>query len=299
MSVARLPRKTREIHSHHFDSTIWNEFKFRDDDVIVATYAKCGTTWTQQIVGQILYRGREDVPVPELSPWLDLRFPPKEIKLEALEAQTDRRFVKTHLPVDALVFSPRVKYLYVARDGRDVVWSLYNHHLNANEAWYGALNDTPGLVGPRIGKPTGDIVQYFREWLMWNGYPFWPMWENVRGWWAIRDLPNVHLVHFANLKKDLAGEMKKIANFLDVPISEKQWGPIVEHCGFDYMKHHADKSAPLGGALWEGGAETFINKGTNGRWRDVLPEADSRAYEQRAREELGDACARWLATGED
>jgi aryl sulfotransferase len=292
------PRKAREMHSHHFDSTIWNDFKFRDDDVIVATYAKCGTTWTQQIVGQILYRGREDVPVPELSPWLDLRFPPKEMKLEALEAQTDRRFVKTHLPVDALVFSPRAKYLYVARDGRDVVWSLYNHHLNANEAWYGALNDTPGRVGPRIEKPTGDIVQYFREWMMWNGYPFWPMWENVRGWWAIRDLPNVHLVHFANLKNDLGGEMRRIAKFLDVPIAEKDWAPIVAHCGFDYMKKHADKSAPLGGALWDGGAETFINKGTNGRWHDVLPAEDSLAYEKRAREELGDACARWLATGE-
>ncbi len=298
MSQAGLPRKTREMHSHHFDSTIWNDFKFRDDDVIVSTYAKSGTTWTQQIVGQILYRGKEDIPVPELSPWLDLRFPPKEMKLEALEAQTARRFVKTHLPVDALVFSPRAKYIYIGRDGRDVVWSLYNHHVNANAAWYGALNDTPDRVGPRMEKPAGDVVQYFRDWLMWDGYPFWPFWENVRGWWAIKDLPNVYHVHFANLKKDLPGEMKKIAKFLDVPIAEKEWGPIVEHCTFDYMKKHADKSAPLGGVLWEGGAETFINKGTNGRWHDVLPAEDSRAYEDRARKELGDACARWLATGE-
>ena len=38
------PRKTRELHSHHFDSTIWNDFKFRDDDIIIGTYAKSGTT---------------------------------------------------------------------------------------------------------------------------------------------------------------------------------------------------------------------------------------------------------------
>ena len=52
---------------------------------------------------------------------------------------------------------------------------------------------------------------------------------------------------------------------------------------------------PLGGVLWEGGAETFIHKGTNGRWRDELPRELSRAYEQRAVDELGADCARWLA----
>jgi hypothetical protein len=34
------PRKTRELHSHHFDSTVWNDFRFRPDDVVTATYAK-------------------------------------------------------------------------------------------------------------------------------------------------------------------------------------------------------------------------------------------------------------------
>ena len=39
------PQKTRELYNHHFDSTIWNEFQFRDDDIVIATYAKAGTTW--------------------------------------------------------------------------------------------------------------------------------------------------------------------------------------------------------------------------------------------------------------
>lgn len=43
-----LPRKSREFQNHHFDSTIWNDFKFRDDDIIIATYAKSGTTWVQR-----------------------------------------------------------------------------------------------------------------------------------------------------------------------------------------------------------------------------------------------------------
>ncbi len=292
------PRKTREMHNHHFDSTIWNDFRFRDDDVVIATYAKSGTTWTQQIVAQLIFAGAEDVDVGEMSPWLDLRVPPKEIKLPAVEAQTHRRFLKTHLPVDALVFSPKAKYLYIGRDGRDVLFSMYNHHANANELFYKALNDTPGRVGPALGKPPASVRQYFQEWLEKDGHPFWPFWENVRSWWAIRHLPNVMLVHFADLKADMPGQIRRIAEFLEIEVDEARWPAILEHCSFDYMKAHAEKSAPLGGVLWNGGGKTFIHKGTNGRWTEALMASDSLAYEARARRELGEDCARWLATGE-
>jgi hypothetical protein len=82
MYTTPWPQKQRELHNHHFDSTIWNDFKFRDDDIVIATYGKSGTTWVQQIVAQLLFNGAEDVAVAELSPWLDLRVPPKEVKLE-------------------------------------------------------------------------------------------------------------------------------------------------------------------------------------------------------------------------
>ena len=95
------PAKTRELHNAHMDSTIWNRFRFRDDDVIVGTYAKSGTTWTQQIVGQLVFAGAPDVPIADISPWLDLRIMPPDT-MERLEAQTHRRIVKTHLPLDAL-----------------------------------------------------------------------------------------------------------------------------------------------------------------------------------------------------
>lgn len=298
MNKVAAPVKSREFHNHHFDSTMWNGFKFRDDDIIIATYAKSGTTWVQQIVGQLLFNGAEDVDVAEMSPWLDLRVPPREIKLPLVEAQTHRRFLKTHLPVDALVFSPQAKYLYVGRDGRDVLWSMYNHHANANAAWYEALNDSPGLVGPRIEPPPASIREYYHGWLDHNGFPFWPFWEHIQSWWDIRALPNVLLVHFANLKRDLPGEIRRVAEFLGTPIDAARWDAIETHCGFDYMKQHASKSAPLGGALWDGGAQTFINKGTNGRWREVLSADDIAKYERMAGESLSPACAHWLATGE-
>ena len=110
------PTKTRELHNHHFDSTIWNDFRFRGDDIVISTYAKSGTTWTQQIVAQMLFGPDPDLKVAEMSPWLDLRIPPKEVKLPIVEAQTHRRFLKTHLPLDALVLSPKAKYIYIGQE---------------------------------------------------------------------------------------------------------------------------------------------------------------------------------------
>jgi aryl sulfotransferase len=296
-ATPRLPVKTRELHNHHFDSTVWNGFRFRDDDIVIATYAKAGTTWTQQIIAQLLFADADQLPVADMSPWLDLRVPPNEVKLAALEAQTHRRFIKTHLPVDALVYSPRARYLYLARDGRDVVWSLYHHHANANALWYQALNDTPGRVGPPMEKPPASIQQYFLDWLDRDGHPFWPFWENVASWWAIRELPNLLLLHFAELRADLPGQMRRVAGFLDIAIDEKRFATMVEHCGFAWMKANATRSTPLGGAFWDGGAETFINRGTNGRWREVLTAEDNRRYEAMALEKLGAECAAWLASG--
>lgn len=295
-ATAFLPAKTRDIHNHHMDSTAWNRFTFRDDDIVISTYAKSGTTWMQQIVSQLIFGGTEDINVHEISPWIELRIIPPEA-LAALDRQAHRRFVKTHLPVEALVFSPKARYIYVGRDGRDMAWSLYNHYANANEHWYGALNNTPGRVGPALAPPPPTATEFFRQWLERDGHPFWSYWENVRSWWALRGLANVKLVHFNDMKRDLPGSIHEIAGFLGIEPDAKSFQKIVEHCSFDYMKANAETMAPLGGMLWEGGANTFINKGTNGRWKDALTPAEVRAYEQRALRELGDECAAWLAEG--
>ncbi len=296
-NIPAWPTKQREFHNHHFDSTIWNDFTFRDDDIVVGTYAKSGTTWTQQMLAQLLLGPDPELAVAEMSPWLDLRVPPKAVKLPMVEAQTNRRFLKTHLPVDALVYSPKAKYIYIGRDGRDVVWSMYNHHANANALWYEALNDTPGRVGPPIEVPPADVRQYFREWMDNDGHPFWPFWENVRTWWQIRELPNLLFIHFTDLKRDLPGEMRRIATFLDIDVPEASWPEILEYCSFDWMKQNATKSVPLGGAFWDAGAQVFINQGVNGRWTETLSAQECQEYEARAIAELGEDCAHWLANG--
>ncbi len=293
-----MPEKEREIHSNHFDSTIWNDFRFRDDDIIIATYGKSGTTWTQQIISQLIFNGKEGLEVAEMSPWMDLRVPPKEVKLDIVEKQNHRRFLKTHLPVDALVMSEKAKYLYIARDGRDVAWSWYNHHINANDQWYKALNDTPGLVGPPMQEVTVPIRDYFLQWLNEDGYPWWPYFSHIKSWWNVKNLPNVKIIHFANLKKDIKGQIREIADFFEIEVDDSKWDSIFYHCSFEYMKNNSERIVPLNGAFWDGGSKTFLNKGQNGRWEGVLSEEDNEKYLSMAENQLGNDCAHWLLTGE-
>src|SRR5215467_14601327 len=105
----------RQYRNHHLDSTRWDGFAPRDDDIVITTAYKAGTTWTQRIVAALVFDGE---PLPqtlgELSPWVDARFvEPVEPVLEKLDAQRHRRFLKSHLAADGLRYFPDAKYLVV------------------------------------------------------------------------------------------------------------------------------------------------------------------------------------------
>ena len=108
---------------------------------------------------------------------------------------------------------------------------------------------------------------------------FWPFWENVRTWWEFRDLPNILFVHFANLKRDMPGQMRRIAEFLEVSVDETRWETILEYCSFDWMKRHA-KSVPSGAP--SGRRRPGIHQQrVNGRWAETLTPEDVAEYEAR------------------
>jgi aryl sulfotransferase len=288
--------KRREILNRYLDSRPWNDFAFREGDVVIATYAKSGTTWMQQIVSQLVFNGAEDLDLHQLSPWIDLRTLPQEAR-DAVVVQTHRRFVKSHLPSDALVLSPLARYIYICRDGRDAAWSFHNHHYNMTDEVFARYNSGLPHDVPLIVRGTDDPYEFYRAWFTGNGHPIWPFWEHVRSWWNIRNQPNVMLIHFNDLKADLDGSIRRVARFLDISPDRQSFEVIKWHCTFEYMKAHAAGIAPRGGAAWKGGADTFIHKGTNGRWRDWLTAEDVAAYEQRAVSELGAECARWVSDG--
>ncbi|WZH48566.1 P-loop containing nucleoside triphosphate hydrolase protein [Fusarium acuminatum] len=296
----KLPQKTREVSNNHMDSRIWNDVKLRPDDIIISTFAKSGTTWMQQIVSQLLHQGDPTVPAGAVSPWVDLRIVPKEVMLGMVESQTNRRFMKSHLPVDSLPWDPKVKYIFIGRDGRDMVWSLHHHFYVATPAFYSFFENT-GYDGPPPQRPGENPRDMFIDLIEDDTRPSlgWPFWSHIRGWWEIRHQPNLMMIHFNDLKADLEGNIRKIAKFLDIPdMPEDKFKAAVEHCTFDWMKAHAALSAPPQAEVaWENGASDFVNKGCNKRWKDVLSEEDNKRYEEKAREELGEECANWLQNG--
>lgn len=283
------------------DSTAWDDFAFRPDDVLVVTYGKAGTSWMQAILAQLLLGIGSDAAAhpQEVSPWLDMRSSePVADRHAKLAAQTHRRFIKSHLALGALPYSPYPKYIYIARDARDLLWSMHNHHSHMLQEAFDVLNALPDRCGPRLAPPPADPVVYWREWMDGDGAPWWPFWSHTRSWWAARDRPNVLLLHYADMITDLPAVVRRIVAFLDIPqLTPAEMATVVDRCSFAYMREHASKVTPGGGRFFRGGGQSFIFKGTNGRWRGVLPDADVAAYEARVVAELGEDCARWLAEG--
>lgn len=295
MSATKIvwPRKTREIRNGMYDSTRWSGFEFRAGDILIDTFAKSGTNWMLQIVAQLLFDGDESRIGMGMGPQLEMTWFPLEAMLASARVQPGkRRFFRSHLPLDALPFDARVKYINVSRDPRDVVWSAHNHRANFTPVMLDVVKDLPGW--------DEDIRAYYLHWLEHDdglGLGETSFWEHAKGWWDARNVPNVLLVHFNNLKANLGGEIRRIAAFLDIPIDEAKWPAILEHCGFDYMRAAASRVEILNRNFKDGG-KTIINKGTNGRWKDVLSAEEIARCDEVAAERLTPECAHWLKTGE-
>jgi aryl sulfotransferase len=287
------------------DSTRWDWFEPRNDDIVIATSYKAGTTWTQAMVAHMLFPDG-DLPAgpAQLSPWLDMRILPLEFVLGSLDAQTHRRFIKTHLPLDGLRYDERIKYLYVARDARDVAMSLWNHYSNMTDETFVLFNALPGRVGPELPRPPADFHAFWREWMTrsvfeWesDGWPCWSHLSNVQSWWEHRDAPNIQLVHYADMLADTEGAMRRMAAFLEIEVPEDAWPEIVEAVSLKQMRSKGELYAPGGGGFWKGGAATFLNKGTNGRWRDVLSDDELALYDAACDRALSPDCRKWLEEG--
>src|SRR5438034_4522491 len=165
MADPSSPCRVRTYRNHHLDSTRWDRFTPRADDVLISTSYKSGTTWMQRIVSLLLFgSGPLPAPLSRLSPWVDARLPPLEPVIERLERQEHRRFVKSHLPLDALPYDPRVRYLWVARDTRDVFMSLWNHYHAQTDATYEALSAGNPLGFPFPRCPD-DPREFWRSWI--------------------------------------------------------------------------------------------------------------------------------------
>ena len=240
----------------------------------------------------------------DVSPWLDCRFvEPVEATLARLETARHRRFIKTHLPADGLPFFDELRYIVVARDGRDACLS-YHHHVLSYTPWMLARLDAAGVedgTGPYPRPPT-EAAPFFHRWLTRgvpsepDGLPLHSYFGFQRAWWHLRSRPNVLMLHYADLKADLAGAMRQVAAFLEIEVPAAVWPALIEAAGFEAMRGAGDTLLGETGAAFRGGGSTFFHHGENGRWRGRLDTADLRLYDTKLAA-MPEDCAAWLTAG--
>ncbi|MEV1109554.1 sulfotransferase domain-containing protein [Micromonospora sp. NPDC049751] len=269
------------------DSARWLGFPFRDGDIVISTRSKSGTTWMQMICS-LLVLGTPELPAPlsELSPWLDWLGEPRDVVYERLAAQSHRRFIKTHTPLDGVPLDPRAHYVVVARHPLDMAVSLYHQAGNLDRTRVAELTGQPAPAGPpRVRPPLG-------QWLAsWVDHEVDPRVEldslpgvfgHLRDAWARRHEPNIALVHYDDLRADLGAQMRLLADRWGVEVPAGRWPALVEAATFDRMRERADQLAPdTLGVLRD--RQAFFRRGGSGQGRDLLDAAALARYERRAR----------------
>lgn len=300
-----MPRPER-IHTYVdmiYDSRRWDAFKPRAGDIVVATPAKCGTTWTQMICALLVHQ-TPDLPQPltRLSRWIERQSEPVEDIVADFEAQPWRRIVKTHTPLDGLPFYDEVTYVFCGRDPRDAFLSGLDHIDNVSERSREEAFRRGGL--PAGFRLPDDPDVRFEMWItrgaqpwVWDGFPIGSVLYLTDTYWRHRDLKNIVFLHYADLTRDLNGEMRRLAAALRIAIDEARWPALVAAAGFDAMRREASRTAPGAhfGEWKDDGA--FFRKARQGEWREVLSAESQALYERVARERLSPELKAWLEGG--
>lgn len=291
-----------------FDSARWEGFAFRDGDIVISTPAKCGTTWMQMICALLVFR-TGDLPrhLSLLSPWIDALARDRDSVLDALAAQRHRRFVKTHTPLDGLPFDGRVTYVCVGRDPRDVGLSTGHHLANLDmeavaraHAAAGGTTDLDALAHRHHQARRSSESEHFRRWATDPTPPDWgPLslhgtLHHLDTFWSRRTRDNIVLVHYDDLRADLPGSMRRLADRLAIPVDDAHLARLAEAAAFTRMRARADQYAAESDlAVWRDN-RTFFRRGGSGQWRTALTPDDLRLYRQRAAQLAGPGLRAWL-----
>ena len=298
----------RRYQATVYDSDRWDGFELRPGDIIISTPPKCGTTWTQMICALLILQEPElPLPLDALSPWIDMVTRPRAEVFADLAAQTHRRFIKTHTPLDGIPIDPTVTYLCVGRDPRDVALSMDRHidnmdvggFLEARERAAAIDGIELGPLPPRTPRPDGERDRFW-QWVddetpsTQIGSSLRRTLEHLQTFWAAADdLDIVHL-HYDDLQADLEGQMRRLAARLGIAVAEERWTGLVQAATFESMRTRADTTVPGGGPDHWIDPAAFFSRGTSGQWRDLLDDEDLARYAARVRLLASDDLVEWL-----
>ncbi|MEM7520783.1 MAG: sulfotransferase domain-containing protein [Pseudomonadota bacterium] len=258
------------------DSRRWDRVGLRDDDVLVVTPPKSGTTWMQTIIA-LLFSGDPEV-VPDVAfnmPWVDIRFREIDEVADRLEAMTHRRCLKSHTPLDGLPAHNKAQYICVFRHPLDAHFSYRNHIANMQMHFFGAWfpeEDPDGLTFRRFldGGPEGFDG---------DAMPLAHIIRHYKSAIARAVQPNVTLFHYADMSRDLPGAFARMAEVLGVSHPAALMEALIAVAGFDNMRANAAKFAPGGGTGFMKSDAAFFSSGTSGKWEGLLSDTELAAYD--------------------
>lgn len=298
----------RRYEASMYDSNRWDGFELRPGDIIISTPPKCGTTWTQMICALLILQEPElPLPLDTLSPWIDMVTRARTDVFADLEAQTHRRFIKTHTPLDGIPNDPAVTYICVGRDPRDVGLSMDRHIGNTDiGAFLSQRERAAAIDGIELGplrpprpRPDGERDRFW-QWVD-DETPSTQVGSSLRRTVehlqtfrdAAGDLDVVYL-HYDDLKADLEGQMRQMAARLGIDVDEHRWPRLVQAATFESMRSRADTTVPAGGPDHWIDPAAFFSRGTSGQWRDLLDDADLARYAARVRALASGNLVEWV-----
>jgi hypothetical protein len=292
------------------DNERWDGFVLRPDDIVISTPAKCGTTWMQMICALLVFQTPTfERSLDQITPWLEMLTTDRDSIFAMLEAQTHRRFIKSHTPFDGLPFDAGVTYIPVGRDPRDVARSWDNHLantdvmalINARSNAVG-LDDIAELLAEGLPVRPDSELERFWQWVdeelpapdELGNAGLAEMAHHLATFWAVRDLPNVVMLHYDDLKSDLEGQMRYLAQRLAISVPDDKWPELVEAATFEKMRANADRIAPdTSHAIWQDNQQ-FFNRGVSGQWREMLDADGLARYRQRVAVVMEPDLAAWV-----
>jgi hypothetical protein len=222
-----------------------------------------------------------------------------------LDVQQHRRFIKSHTPLDGLPFDTRVTYICIARDPRDAALSFDNHMMNLDiDAALAALEKTNSaetfFERTDMSIPIRPLSQHerFWGWMDSSGSPGLRAFiHHLSTFWQARESSNVVLLHYDDLKRDVEGQMRLLADRLNIAVSKETWPGLARAATFEEMRMRANDLVPNAtAALWYDNTR-FFNRGTSGQWRGLLTDEDVRRYEARIRQLAEPDLSAWLHRG--
>jgi len=270
---------------------LWQDLVRREDDIIIATYAKFGPLRMQAIINQLINHARRDQIA--LLPWVELRHERARERIDAINTYENRHILRSHLPAKE-VYNSRGNYIFVGRDPRDLIFNLFHFLKYVPENWHNHFSYY-GFERPNIDD---GFISFWNDWINQDGAPIWPYFSYLKSWWDRRHEPNILFIHFINFKFNMEKELRRIATFLDLNINSNDWSNIITSCSYDKITKLSLDERQIDSPFWNGGSPRLRTKSTmTERWNDCFDNDNVIEMESKICDFIGPAGKDWLLKG--